>query len=200
MNVEIVSTSLVTRETSEPRRSAFWVSTDRSCTCRKARICSVARPPSAVRKSRTFNKYDDTAVTRTATAASPTKIWIRPGSGPPAAVMPESTVCCTATGTSTRPTVATVASRRVKGSPTRNSGDSARARRNVVSAYGWGPAGRAIKDTALCSPISRTTRPTGQRTGKRQVRGMLRAPAFWAKAPFCSTLVTTSGRPSTPRS
>ena len=37
MNVEMVSTSLVTRETSDPRRSAFWVSTDRSWTCRNAR-------------------------------------------------------------------------------------------------------------------------------------------------------------------
>ena len=36
-NIEIVSTSLVTRETSEPRRSVFWVSIDRSWTCRNAR-------------------------------------------------------------------------------------------------------------------------------------------------------------------
>ena len=43
-NVEMVSTSLVTRETSEPRRSVVWVSTDRSCTCRKAFVRSVASP------------------------------------------------------------------------------------------------------------------------------------------------------------
>ena len=54
MNVLIVSTSLVTRETSEPRRSACWCSIDRSWTCRKARARSVASAVSVVRKSRTF--------------------------------------------------------------------------------------------------------------------------------------------------
>ena len=43
MNVLIWSTSLVTRETRAPRRSVCWVSTDRSCTCRKPRTRSVAR-------------------------------------------------------------------------------------------------------------------------------------------------------------
>ena len=42
------STSLVTRETSTPRRSVFWVSSGRSWTCRKALIRSVARPRSEV--------------------------------------------------------------------------------------------------------------------------------------------------------
>ena len=56
MKVEIVSTSLVTRDTSDPRRSAFWVSTERSCTWRKARTRSVARPLSVVRKSRTLSR------------------------------------------------------------------------------------------------------------------------------------------------
>jgi hypothetical protein len=54
MNVEMVSTSLVTRDTSDPRRSAFCVSTDRSCTWRNARTRNDARPDSVVRKSRTF--------------------------------------------------------------------------------------------------------------------------------------------------
>ncbi len=49
MKVLIVSTSLVTRETSEPRRSAAWCSTDRSCTRRNARTRSEARPFSVVR-------------------------------------------------------------------------------------------------------------------------------------------------------
>ena len=40
----IVSTSEVTRETIEPRRSAFWVSTDRSWMCRKAVTRKVAKP------------------------------------------------------------------------------------------------------------------------------------------------------------
>ena len=46
------STSLVTRETSAPRRSVFWVSSGRSCTCRKALIRSVASPRSDVVNSR----------------------------------------------------------------------------------------------------------------------------------------------------
>ena len=54
MNVLIVSTSLVTRETSAPRRSVFWVRTDRSWTCRNAFVRSVASPPSVTVNSRTF--------------------------------------------------------------------------------------------------------------------------------------------------
>ena len=46
------STSVVTRETSAPRRSVFWVSSGRSWTWRNALIRSVARPRSAVRNSR----------------------------------------------------------------------------------------------------------------------------------------------------
>ncbi len=49
MNVLMVSTSLVTRLTSEPRRSAAWCSTDRSCTRRNARTRRAARPFSVVR-------------------------------------------------------------------------------------------------------------------------------------------------------
>ena len=51
-NCETWSTSLVTRETRAPRRSVFWVSSGRSCTCRNALIRSVASPRSALVNSR----------------------------------------------------------------------------------------------------------------------------------------------------
>ena len=54
MNTESWSTSLVTRETSEPRRSPCWWSTERSCTWRKARTRRPASAVSVVRNSRTF--------------------------------------------------------------------------------------------------------------------------------------------------
>ncbi len=54
MNVLIVSTSPVTRETSEPRCSVAWCSTDRSCTRRKVLVRSASSPFSVVRYSRTF--------------------------------------------------------------------------------------------------------------------------------------------------
>ena len=138
MNVEIVSTSLVTRETSEPRRSAFWVSTDRSCTCRNARTRRVARPPSVVRNSRTFSRYAANAVRIVASPASSTALRTRLRSAPSGPIRPSSMVCCTAIGTSTRPTVAPNASSSVTGSPARNSGDSARPRLSVAQAPCWG--------------------------------------------------------------
>ena len=55
-NIEIVSTSEVTRETSEPRRSVFWVSIDRSWMCRNALSRKVDSPFSDARKSRTLTK------------------------------------------------------------------------------------------------------------------------------------------------
>src|SRR5690625_6920523 len=67
----MVSTSLVTRETREPRRSAFWVSTVRSCTCRKVRVRSWARPRSLARNSRMFTSEDATPATTTTSSASP---------------------------------------------------------------------------------------------------------------------------------
>jgi hypothetical protein len=54
MNTESWSTSLVTRETSDPRRSPCWCSTERSCTCRKARTRSPASAVSVVVNRRTF--------------------------------------------------------------------------------------------------------------------------------------------------
>ena len=55
-NVEIVSTSLVTRETRAPRRSVFWVSVDRSWIRRNAVVRSVARPASVAVNSRTLTR------------------------------------------------------------------------------------------------------------------------------------------------
>src|SRR5690625_4915403 len=68
---ETVSTSLVTRETSEPRRSAAWVSTDRSWTWRKVRVRSWARPRSLARKSRMLTAELATPATTTAASAGP---------------------------------------------------------------------------------------------------------------------------------
>lgn len=56
MKTDIWSTSLVTRDTSEPRRCACWCSIDRSCTCRKARTRSAASAVSVVRNSRTLSR------------------------------------------------------------------------------------------------------------------------------------------------
>ena len=64
------STSLVTRETSAPRRSVFWVSNGRSCTCRNALIRSVASPRSDVVNSRVVMRYDARLVTTIASAAA----------------------------------------------------------------------------------------------------------------------------------
>ena len=55
-NIEMVSTSEVTRETSDPRRSVFWVSIERSWMCRNARIRSVDRPFSDAVNSRTLTR------------------------------------------------------------------------------------------------------------------------------------------------
>ena len=55
-NIEIVSTSDVTRETSDPRRSVFWVSIARSWMCRNALSRNVARPFSDDRKRRMLTK------------------------------------------------------------------------------------------------------------------------------------------------
>ena len=55
-NIEIVSTSDVTRETSEPRRSVFCVSIDRSWMWRNALSRNVASPLSEERKSRTLTR------------------------------------------------------------------------------------------------------------------------------------------------
>ncbi len=49
MKVLMVSTSPVTRDTSDPRRSEAWCSTDRSWTRRKALVRKASRPSSVVR-------------------------------------------------------------------------------------------------------------------------------------------------------
>ena len=131
MNVLIWSTSVVTRDTSVPRRSLFCVSTDRSCTWRNARVRSAASPASLEMYSRTFIRYDAPAVTSTATAQMATAPRTYPRSGPPGPPSPESMTCWTAIGTTTLPAVATSASSSVPSRPRRNSGDSARPRRSV---------------------------------------------------------------------
>ena len=50
----MVSTSLVTRETSAPRRAVLWVSIDRSWMCRKPLTRNVASPLSLLRNNRRF--------------------------------------------------------------------------------------------------------------------------------------------------
>ena len=65
------STSLVTRETSAPRRSVFWVSSGRSWTWRNALIRSVARPRSEAVNSRLVMAYDAQLVTTIATRGEP---------------------------------------------------------------------------------------------------------------------------------
>ena len=62
------STSLVTRETSAPRRSVFCVSSGRSWTWRKALTRSVASPRSEVVKSRLVMVYDARLVIASTTA------------------------------------------------------------------------------------------------------------------------------------
>ena len=70
-------------------------------------------------------------------------------------------VCCTAIGTSTRPTVAPSASSSVTGSPARNSGDSARPRRSVAQAPCWGRPESVI--VAMSAPTL-PHRPDAHRT------------------------------------
>ncbi len=81
----IWSTSLVTRETSEPRRSDCWCSIERSWMCRNARVRRLASAVSLVRNSRTFITYAEKAVSATAPAESDTSRPTRPRSGPPGA-------------------------------------------------------------------------------------------------------------------
>jgi hypothetical protein len=54
-------------------------------------------------------KYDATPVTTTAIAASTAIVVMKPVSGPPGAFSPRSRVCCTATGITIRPRVASTA-------------------------------------------------------------------------------------------
>ncbi len=122
-NCETWSTSLVTRETSAPRRSVFWVSSGRSCTCRNALVRSVARPRSEAVNSRAVIRYDENAVTRIAIAAITAIRPTKARSVPPGALIPLSRVCCTAMGTTTRPAVPTRASSMVMPKPSPSSGE-----------------------------------------------------------------------------
>ena len=128
------STSLVTRETRAPRRSVFWVSTGRSWTWRKALIRSVARPRSALVKSRLVMKYDATAVTTIASAATRPITTMKRTSGPSDPLRPRSRVCWTTIGMTTWPMVASTARRNVPSRPSLSSGEIAIPRRRVASA------------------------------------------------------------------
>ena len=135
MNVEMVSTSLVTRETSEPRRSAFWVSTDRSWTCRKARTrrrgqaaLGGAEQPDVEPVRRTGGEQHGHA-RRAARPRGPGS-----GRGRPARAGRRRWSAGPRSARGPGPTVAPSASSRVTGSPARNSGDSARPRRSVAQA------------------------------------------------------------------
>ena len=132
-NSEIVSTSDVTRETSDPRRSVFWVSTERSCTCRNARTRRDARPASVALKSRTLTNAEHTPAPNRHRAAATTRTTTRATSGPPGARIPMSIVCWTAIGTTTRPTAARTASAPVSTQPSTISGETCTPRRKVAS-------------------------------------------------------------------
>ena len=119
----MVSTSLVTRLTSEPRRSPLWVSTARSWTWRNARTRRLASPASVALNNRTLTIHAVPAVTsttRAASAQSSDDAARRPGHR--SARTPASIVCCTATGTASLPSVVAAAIARVTPMPSANSG------------------------------------------------------------------------------
>lgn len=131
-NSEIVSTSDVTRETSDPRRSVPWESTDSACTCLNALTRSVASPASVLRKRRTLTSAEQVPATSRTTAAAATSTRTRRWSTPPSASIPVSTVCWTANGTTTRPAAARTAKTSVTTTPSRISGETCRPRRSVA--------------------------------------------------------------------
>ena len=128
---EMVSTSLVTRDTSAPRRSVPCVSTDRSWTCRKARRRSVSSPRSLERKSRTLAYACAQVPASSPTSATRHIAATRAPLGPPGARMPPSIACCTATGTSTRDIAESTASAIETPTPESSSGDTWTPRRSV---------------------------------------------------------------------
>src|SRR4030095_12823459 len=99
----IWSTSPVTRETSEPRRSDCWCSIDRSWMWRKVRGRRPARAVSLTVKRRTFIRYAQIIVPPRIATVTATIQLIRPMSGPPGARSPLSMPCWMATGMATRP-------------------------------------------------------------------------------------------------
>jgi hypothetical protein len=72
-------------------------------------------------------------------------------------------VCCTAMGTSTRPTVEPSASSRVTGNPAVNSGDSASPRRRVVHADCW------VRPLSVIVAMAAPTLPNAPDTAKSLV-------------------------------
>ncbi len=122
-NCETWSTSLVTRETSAPRRSVLWVSSGRSCTCRNALVRSVASPRSVAVNRRVVMKNEQHAVTAIATAAMAVIRPTNARSTPCGPCIPLSTVCCTAMGTTSRPAVPSTARNAVSLNPSPSSGE-----------------------------------------------------------------------------
>ncbi len=131
MNCEIVSTSEVTRETSEPRRSLPWVSSVRSCTWRNALIRNVASPLSVARYSLRFIRTCAVVVKDSSETAITTAFSTNCMSGVGGATMPLSITCWIVIGMITFPTVANSASESVTPSPWKISGLSRRPRRSV---------------------------------------------------------------------
>src|SRR5690625_2346983 len=110
-NNETWSISEVTRDTSEPRRSEFCVSIDRSCTCRNAYTRSCASPRSLAMNNRTFVAYAQIPVTATISAAPTTYHHTCERSTAPA--NPLSTITWITMGTTELPTVLSAASSNV---------------------------------------------------------------------------------------
>src|SRR5439155_17019188 len=74
----IWSMSLVTRDTSAPRRSDCWCSIDRSWMCRKVRVRSPASAVSLTRNSRTFIRYPQVTVTVSTASVTATTVATPP--------------------------------------------------------------------------------------------------------------------------
>ena len=151
MKVLIWSTSAVTRETRAPLRSLFWVSTERSCTCRKALRRRVANPDSVARYRRRFIRNEQIIVITSKTAHVMTMVVTKPRSGPPGPAMPLSVICWTAMGTMTLPAVATRAKSSVNHRPLVNSGESSRPRPMVFSAPLW--TGLKFTEASCSGPV-----------------------------------------------
>ena len=171
-NIEMVSTSRVTRETSEPRRSVFWVSSDRSWMCRNALIRSVARPLSDARNRRTFTTYAVKAVSDAPPRREPDVARsTMPVSGPPVGEEPVVDGLLDRERHDARGRASTTAARAsVTQMPLRSSGESSSPRRRVC------PRARAV-----ATPV-----PTGDRdrAHRRLHAASLRASSTAAARPL----------------
>src|SRR6266508_3070032 len=98
---------------------------------RKVRTRIPASAVSLTVKSRTFMRYAHSTVTASTPSVAATMTAPAPTSAPPGGRSPRSMPCWMATGTTTRPDVATRARASVPAKPVRSSGDMARPRRRV---------------------------------------------------------------------